>query len=162
MLDAGDVAPDFSLIDDAGRVVTLSGLVGEGPVLVYFYPADFTPGCTAQACSFRDAHERLADAGLTIVGVSPQSVESHARFREAHRLNFPLLADPDKRAIRAFGVAGPFGLVTRRATFQIVPEEGLGAGRIARRVLADLNIAKHAHLVDELASEASARANPAG
>ncbi|MEO0512737.1 MAG: peroxiredoxin [Planctomycetota bacterium] len=162
MLDQGDHAPDFALPDETNTTRTLSGELQRGPVLLYFYPADFTPGCTAQACAFRDAHAQLADLGLSVLGISPQSVESHAKFKNAHNLNFPLLADPDKQAIAAFGTAGPFGLLTRRATFVITHDPDLPAGRVAHRVLADLNIARHAALVRELAERATADSKAAG
>lgn len=138
MLAPGDTAPPFSLPDQDGTVRTLAGFLEQGPLVLYFYPADFTPGCTAEACSFRDAHQPIADAGVSLVGISPQSPETHAKFRDRFRLPFPLLADRDKAAIKAYGVNGPFGLMVRRATFLISPE-----GTILDAVLADFAIGKH-------------------
>ncbi len=142
MLKAGDRAPDFRLPDQDGREVSLAELLAQGPLVLYFYPADFTPGCTREACGIRDLHGELLRAGLRVVGVSPQDSASHARFRERHRLPFPLLADVEKRVIRAFGVDGPLGWGVRRATFLV------GAGGVIRdAVLADLRIDRHARFL---------------
>ncbi|MEM9166178.1 MAG: peroxiredoxin [Planctomycetota bacterium] len=138
MLKPGDHAPDFSLPDGDGTAVSLAGLLTDGPLVLYFYPADFTPGCTAQACMARDLHSELLAAGLRIVGVSPQPPESHRRFAEKHGLPFTLLCDQDKTVARAFGVNGPFGFAVRRATFLIEPD-----GKISDAVRADLNIGRH-------------------
>jgi thioredoxin-dependent peroxiredoxin len=104
-LAPGDVAPDFSLTDADGQQVTLSGLRGQR-VIVYFYPAAMTPGCTKEACDFRDNLGVLAGAGLTVLGISPDKPEKLARFRDKEALNFTLLADPDREALRAYGAYG--------------------------------------------------------
>jgi len=104
-LAPGDVAPDFSLPDADGQQVTLSGLRGQR-VIVYFYPAAMTPGCTKQACDFRDNLGVLAGAGLTVLGISPDKPEKLARFRDKEALNFSLLADPDREVLRAYGAYG--------------------------------------------------------
>jgi thioredoxin-dependent peroxiredoxin len=104
-LAPGDVAPDFSLPDADGRTVTLSGLRGQR-VIVYFYPAAMTPGCTKEACDFRDNLGVLADAGLTVLGISPDSPGKLAKFRDRESLNFTLLADPDREVLRAYGAYG--------------------------------------------------------
>ena len=142
----GDQAPDFELTDDAGTTVRLRDLSVAGPVVVAFYPADFTPVCTAQACMMRDEHDRLAEAGVTVVAISPQSSDSKARFRAKHGLSQRLLADPDRVAIKAFGVGLPLGLV-RRATF-LVGRDGV----IADRVVADLRVGPHAGLLSRAAA----------
>lgn len=104
-LAPGDVAPDFSLTDADGQEVTLSGLRGQR-VIVYFYPAAMTPGCTKEACDFRDNLGVLAGAGLTVLGISPDKPEKLARFRDKEALNFTLLADPDREVLRAYGAYG--------------------------------------------------------
>ena len=104
-LAPGDVAPDFSLTDADGQTVTLSGLRGQR-VIVYFYPAAMTPGCTKEACDFRDNLGVLAGAGLTVLGISPDSPEKLAKFRDKESLNFTLLADPDREVLRAYGAYG--------------------------------------------------------
>jgi thioredoxin-dependent peroxiredoxin len=101
----GDVAPDFSLPDADGQRVTLSGLRGQR-VIVYFYPAAMTPGCTKEACDFRDNLGALAGAGLTVLGISPDRPERLAKFRDKESLNFTLLADPDREVLQAYGAYG--------------------------------------------------------
>jgi len=103
MIEPGQIAPDFTLPDQDGNSVTLSQLRGERVVL-YFYPKDDTPGCTKEACAFRDARAAYAKAGATILGVSPDTVASHRKFADKYGLPFTLLADPEKQAIQAYGV----------------------------------------------------------
>ena len=102
-LQAGDKAPDFSLMSDAGKPVSLSQFRGKRVVL-YFYPKDNTSGCTTQACSFRDNLSRVGESGAVVLGVSADSVESHRKFKEKQGLNFPLLSDPERKALEAYGV----------------------------------------------------------
>lgn len=143
MLKKGELAPDIELPDHEGVKRRLSDLVDGKPLILYFYPADFTPGCTQEACDLRDLHTRILASGLRVVGVSPQSPESHRRFREQHALPFTLLSDEDKVAIRAFEVDGPLGIGVRRATFLID-----GKRRIVDAVLADLRIGRHQEFVE--------------
>lgn len=142
MLGPGDKAPDFTLPDQDGNKVTMSGLLTGGPLLLYFYPADFTPGCTKEACDIRDMHDDISDVGIRVIGVSPQDEKSHNRFSAKHSLPFTLLADTDKVAIQAYGVDGPLGLGVRRATF-LVGENGV----IDDVVVADLRIGKHGDFI---------------
>ena len=104
-LSPGDEAPDFTLPDDQGGEVTLSGLRGR-KVIVYFYPAALTPGCTKQACDFTDNLELLAGAGYDVIGVSPDRPEKLAKFREKENLQVTLAADPDKKVLEAYGAFG--------------------------------------------------------
>jgi len=103
MIEAGTPAPDFILTDQNGKTVTLSKLKGS-PVVLYFYPKDDTPGCTKEACGFRDAFAEYKRAGATILGVSPDSNESHAKFAKKFELPFTLLADTDHKVCEAYGV----------------------------------------------------------
>ena len=105
MLKPGDKAPDFLGKDEAGNEIRVSDYSGKR-LIVYFYPKDSTPGCTAEACSLRDGMEELAAAGYSVVGISADSAASHGRFKEKQQLNFPLIADVDKEAIQAFGAWG--------------------------------------------------------
>ncbi|MBR4065350.1 MAG: thioredoxin-dependent thiol peroxidase [Bacteroidaceae bacterium] len=105
MLKSGDKAPDFLGLDENGAEVRVSDYKGRR-LVVYFYPKDSTPGCTAEACSLRDGMEDLANAGYAVVGISADSAASHSRFKEKQQLNFPLVADVDKSAIQAFGAWG--------------------------------------------------------
>lgn len=102
-VEAGDGAPAFALSDQDGAVVSSNALGGQAYVL-YFYPKDDTPGCTREACEFRDEHGKFERAGLRVIGVSPDKAESHVRFQEKYGLNFTLLSDPDKELAKAFGV----------------------------------------------------------
>jgi peroxiredoxin Q/BCP len=103
MVEKGSLAPDFTLHADDGAEVSLSDFRGE-KVLLYFYPRDNTPGCTTQACDLRDEAEQLAEMGVLVLGVSPDSVASHVRFRDKFDLNFRLLADVDHEVAEAYGV----------------------------------------------------------
>ncbi len=104
-LNIGDLAPDFELADDQGRPVKLSDFRGRRVVL-YFYPKDDTPGCTTQACGFRDAYPRIEERNAVVIGVSPDGAKSHQRFRAKHHLPFVLLSDADHAVAEAYGVWG--------------------------------------------------------
>lgn len=142
MLPIGGRAPEFTLPDQSEQSVSLSTLLRYGPLILYFYPADFTPGCTREACSMRDLHAELLQVGLDVAGVSPQTPESHRAFREKYKLPFSLLADVDKYVIRMYDVQGPFGFGVRRATYLIDQ-----ARYIRSAVLADFRIGEHAEFV---------------
>src|SRR4029077_10593196 len=103
MVKAGQAAPAFKLQDDQGNWVSLADFRGEHVVL-YFYPKDDTPGCTMEACSFRDQSTEFKTRGIAILGLSADSVESHEKFKTKFGLNFPLLSDPDKKVLKAYGV----------------------------------------------------------
>jgi peroxiredoxin Q/BCP len=127
-LEAGDKAPEFSLPDADGTTVKLSDYKGR-KVIVYFYPAASTPGCTKQACDFRDSLSPLNDAGLAVIGISPDKPEKLAKFRDAEGLTFPLLSDPDREVLTSWGAFGEkkmYGKTVRgviRSTF-VVDEKG--------------------------------------
>jgi peroxiredoxin Q/BCP len=131
-INEGEPAPDFSLPADDGRTVKLSSLRGR-PVVVYFYPRDDTPGCTREACAFRDRQAEMAKSGAVVVGISPDSVESHERFREKYGLNFPLLADKHHRVAERYGawreknMYGKKSMGIQRSTFLVDAE-----GRVAK------------------------------
>jgi len=127
-LSPGDTAPDFTLGDDRGRQVSLADLRG-GKVIVYFYPAAMTPGCTKQACDFSDSLESLQAAGYTVLGISPDKPEKLAKFRERDGLTITLLSDPDKDVLDAWGAFGEkqmYGKTVQgviRSTF-VIDEDG--------------------------------------
>ena len=131
-IQEGDTAPDFKLKADDGREVRLSELRGK-PVVLYFYPQDDTPGCTKEACAFRDRRHDMEERGAVVLGVSPDTVESHGKFRDKYSLNFPLLADPDHRVAESYGAWGEKNFMgrksigIRRSTFVIDRE-----GRVAK------------------------------
>jgi peroxiredoxin Q/BCP len=145
MLKPGDSVNDFTLKDANGDEVTLSVLLADGDLILYFYPADFTPGCTAEACQIRDIHDDIEEVGIRVVGVSPQSESSHLRFTNRFELPFTLLCDPSKKVIRSFGVDGPLGFGVRRATFLIGRD-----GKVKNRVVADLMIGSHISFIRKI------------
>ena len=104
-LEPGDAAPDFTLPDADGNEVALSSLRGQR-VIIYFYPAAMTPGCTKQACDFRDSKRDLSDAGYAVLGISPDTPAKLAKFRDRDALTFPLLSDPDHGVLKAYGAYG--------------------------------------------------------
>ena len=133
-LQPGDTAPAFTLTDDHGDEVSLSDFAGRR-VIVYFYPRANTPGCTKEACDFRDSLTQLNDAGIDVVGSSPDKQDKLAAFREDHRLTFPLLSDPDKEVMTAYGAFGEkknYGKVVQgviRSTFLVEPDGTIGAAK---------------------------------
>ena len=123
-IEAGERAPAFTLTADDGSKVRLADLKGQ-PVVVYFYPRDDTPGCTREACSFRDQKAALKKLGAQVLGISTDSIESHGKFRDKYELNFPLLADPDHKVAEKFGawreknMYGKKSMGIQRSTFLI-------------------------------------------
>ena len=132
MIEEGAQAPEFDLATDGGARVRLSDLRGQ-PVVLYFYPKDDTPGCTAQACELRDEYAQFRERGAVVLGVSPDDETSHARFRSKHSLPFSLLADPDHKVAEQYGVwgereyRGKKYMGINRSTFVIDP-----GGRVAK------------------------------
>jgi peroxiredoxin Q/BCP len=142
MIKTDERAPEFTLPDEAAKDRSLTELLRAGAIVLYFYPADFTPGCTRQACLLRDMHTEIERAGLRVVGISPQSPESHAKFKAKHQLPFVLLSDEQKTVIKMYGVNGPLGVGVRRASYLIDASR-----RIRDAVLADFRIERHAEFV---------------
>lgn len=140
----GKKAPAFNLTNQDGKRVRLKQLLGEGALVLYFYPKDMTPGCTTEACSFRDNLDELREAGATVVGISADPVASHQKFIAKHELNFPLLADPDNQVTKAYGVYKKKLLYGRefmgieRTTF-IIDRDG-----IVRKVFPKVKVNAHA------------------
>ena len=135
MIDEGKPAPDFELQSDTGETIRLSDFRGR-PVVLYFYPKDDTPGCTTEACEFRDAYDVFRDRGAEVLGVSPDDVRSHEKFKTKYELPFTLLADPDHSTAEAYGVwgersfAGKKYMGINRSTFVIDKE-----GKVARAMI---------------------------
>jgi peroxiredoxin Q/BCP len=134
----GDKAPNFTLPKQDGSTVTLEELLARGAVVLYFYPKDDTPGCTAEACSFRDAYEDFKDAGAEVVGISSDSAGSHKAFADRHRLPFVLVSDQGGKVRKLYGVPSTLGLLPGRVTYVI------DAGGVVRHVFnSQLNATKH-------------------
>jgi peroxiredoxin Q/BCP len=118
-IKAGEAAPDFALKDQNGGLVRLADFKGRKAVVLYFYPKDDTPGCTTEACTFRDSFEDFSDAGAEVLGVSGDSPASHKQFAAKHRLPFRLLSDEKDGTRMAYGVTSTLGLLPGRVTFVI-------------------------------------------
>jgi thioredoxin-dependent peroxiredoxin len=148
MLEVGERAPEFTLPDDTGTDRSLTELLTTGAIILYFYPADFTPGCTRQACAMRDLNTEIQRAGLRIVGISPQNPKSHAKFREKYHLPYVLLSDEHKTVIKMYGLNGPLGIGVRRASYLID-----GGRRVRDAVLADFLVGRHAAFGEQLIAD---------
>ena len=120
----GDSAPDFTATTQDGNTVRLADYRGSQAVVLFFYPADDTPVCTKEACSFRDAYQAFRDAGAEVIGVSGDSAESHQRFAGKHKLSYPLISDRDGSLRKAFGVPKLLGLFPGRTTY-VIDREGI-------------------------------------
>lgn len=142
MLAMGSRAPEFTLPDQDDRPISLTTLLNRGSLILYFYPADFTPGCTREACMFRDLHSEVLSAGLSVAGISPQPPDRHTQFREKYQLPFPLLCDVEKFVIKMYDVNGPLGLGVRRVTYLIDQARVIRAA-----VKADFRINQHEDFV---------------
>ncbi len=142
MIKVGERAPEFTLPDETATDRSLTELLSAGAIVLYFYPADFTPGCTRQACVLRDLHSEIARAGLRVVGISPQSPQTHAKFKARYHLPFVLLSDEQKTVIKMYGVNGPLGLGVRRATYLVDASR-----RVRDAVLADFMIGRHVDFI---------------
>lgn len=153
MLAAGDPAPDFTLPDQAGRQVTLSEELTNGPVVLFFYPRAMTRGCTAEACYFRDLRGELEAVGATAVGISSDESDRQAMFDERHSLGLTLLSDRDRSVARSFGVKRPGPLFNRRATFVIDTDR-----RVLAAITSEVNMERHAD--DALETLRSRRTSP--
>ncbi len=133
-IEVGKAAPAFSLPASTGETISLKQFKGEKAVVLYFYPKDATPGCTQEACDFRDLTKEIEAAGAVVLGVSPDSVESHKKFAEAQALSFPLLADPEKTVIEKYGAWGEKTMYGKTSMGVIRSTVLIGKdGKVARR-----------------------------
>jgi peroxiredoxin Q/BCP len=155
MIKAGERAPEFELRSGSGETVKLSDFRGKKCVVLFFYPKDDSPGCTVEACTFRDAYDTFAQAGAEVLGISSDSVESHASFAGKHRLPMTLLSDPKGAVRKQYGVKATLGLLDGRVTF-VIDSDG-----VVRHVFSSqLRFGKHVDealgVVRSLASATSA------
>jgi len=150
VIEEGKLAPDFELQSDTGETIKLSDLRGK-TVVLYFYPKDDTPGCTTEACEFRDEYDAYRERGVEVLGVSPDDVASHQKFKTKYELPFTLLADPDHKTADAYGVwgersfAGKKYLGINRSTF-VIDEEG----KVSRAMLGIKPAGHAASVLDQL------------
>ena len=125
MLKVGDRIPEFKLKDQSGNLFDSQSIIGKRPCVIYFYPKDFTPGCTIESCGFRDRYEEFVEQGVTVLGISSDSVKRHKKFSDFFSLPFTLLSDSRQNVQKKFGVkAHLFGILTQRITF-VVNKEGV-------------------------------------
>lgn len=150
-MKVGDVVDDFEAVDQHGTQRHLSELLSSGPLVLYFYPKAFTPGCTRESCHFRDMAAELAAAGGHAVGISADQVDRQAEFDAKHSLGFPLLSDPDRRLARMFGVKRPGPLFNKRATFVIDTDR-----RVLAAIRSEMNMNLHADQAIAVLSERAA------
>ena len=123
-IKVGDRVPDFSLPSQTGTTVNISDLIGTKSLVIYFYPKDDTPGCTAESCAFRDSYEVFTDAGAEVIGISADSPQSHQQFAQKYNLPFTLLSDSDNRVRKLFGVPSTLFVLPGRVTY-IIDKEGI-------------------------------------
>jgi thioredoxin-dependent peroxiredoxin len=154
-IQVGDKAPDFTLPSQAGEQVRLSDRLGERIVVLYFYPKDETPGCTKEACAFRDSYEVFAEAGAEVIGVSSDSVDKHATFAGRHELPFTLLSDRGGQVRKSYAVPATLGLLPGRVTYVIDR-----AGTVRHVFSSQTNIGRHVNdaldVVQKLSAERTA------
>ncbi|MBF4492837.1 peroxiredoxin [Flavobacterium sp. JLP] len=137
-LKIGDIVPNFTAKDSHGEIFESKSVLGRKPLVIYFYPKDNTPGCTTEACSFRDQYEDFKDLGAEVIGISSDSVKSHNKFANKHKLPFILLSDQDKRLRHLFGVRDTlFGLLPGRVTY-VIDKNG-----VVIYIFDSMNAAKH-------------------
>jgi peroxiredoxin Q/BCP len=148
MLKEGQKAPSFQLASDDGRAVALEDFRGK-PVVLYFYPKDDTPGCTREACGFRDSQAQIRKAGAVVLGVSPDGVASHRGFRDKYKLSFPLLSDPDKQVAKKFGAYGEKTLYGKKVVGMIRSTFLIDGAGVVRKVFPKVRVDGHAEQVLE-------------
>jgi peroxiredoxin Q/BCP len=151
-LSVGDRAPDFTLPGPGGKPVAFADLSRDKAVVVFFYPKDDTPGCTVEACSFRDRYDAFASAGAEVVGISSDSQESHERFAGKHKLPMTLLSDVDGKVRKLFGVKSTLGLMPGRATY-VIDKKGVVRHVFVSQLRAGKHVEEALATVEKLAKE---------
>jgi len=137
-IGVGDSVPNFTLLTHSGEDFTLSSLFGKSNIVLFFYPKDESPGCTAEVCAFRDSFEVFKDAGATVIGVSSDGVESHRKFAEKHKLPFTLLSDKGGAVRKLYGVPASLGIFDGRVTY-VIDKKGV----VRHMFSSQLNISAH-------------------
>jgi peroxiredoxin Q/BCP len=148
----GDKAPDFTLPSQMGDNVTLSEFFGKKNIVLYFYPKDESPGCTREACSFRDSYEEFTNLGAEVIGVSAQGVASHKAFATHYGLPFILLSDEDNKVRRLYGVSSTMGIIPGRVTF-IIDRQGIVRHIFSSQIQAERHVEEAKKILEELENE---------
>ncbi len=149
-LPLGSQAPDFELPNQTGELIRLSDLTADKVVVLFFYPKDDTPGCTAENCAFRDRYEVFRDAGAELVGISADSIDRHRAFTDKHRLPFPILSDPDRRVRRKYKVKDTIPiLLPGRATY-VIDRGGVIRHHFSSQLAATRHVAEALRIVEQL------------
>jgi peroxiredoxin Q/BCP len=149
-IQMGDRAPVFTAPAHTGEQISLADFLGRNVVVLYFYPRDETPGCTKEACAFRDAYEDFVEAGAVVIGVSGDAPERHQSFANGHRLPFLLLSDQDQSLRKAFGVPKTLGLLPGRVTY-VIDRDGIVRHVFSSQLFADRHVTEALRVVQELA-----------
>lgn len=149
ILNVGDHAPDFTLPAQSGTMVTLSDLLKDNLVVLYFYPKDESAGCTAEACSFRDSYDIFKQAGAEVVGISDDTVASHGKFAEHHNLPFILLSDEGGKVRKLYGVPTSMGFIKGRVTF-VIDNDGAIRHIFNSQVKMDMHISEALRIIKQL------------
>ena len=158
-VNVGDKAPDFTLQSQTGETVTLSQFYGKKNVVLYFYPKDESPGCTREACTFRDSYELFTDLGAEVVGVSADTVESHKSFAEHHNLPFTLLSDADNKVRKLYGATSTLGFIPGRVTF-IIDKKGVVRHVFSSQLQPEKHIEEAREVLKRLNEEEKAQSQP--
>ena len=153
-VQVGNKAPIFTLRDQVNKPVQFQSLLGKGAVVLFFYPKDFSAGCTAEACAFRDNYEAFIDAGATVVGVSVDSVESHQGFAQRHHLPYILLSDPRGDAAKLYGVSNVLGILRGRVTY-IVDRRGVVQHIFSSQLNMDKHVTEALRIVHAIQNDAA-------
>ena len=148
----GDRAPEFALPDQSGNMVNLKDFLGSKIIVLYFYPKDFSRGCTAEACAFRDTYDVFVEAGAQVIGVSSQSVESHNKFALVNKLPFILLSDEGGKIRKLYGVPASFGLLPGRVTY-VIDKKGIVRHVFSSQLDAEKHIEEALRVVKDLGKE---------
>ena len=158
-VNVGDKAPDFTLDSQTGENVTLSDFFGKKNVVLYFYPKDETPGCTREACTFRDSYELFTDLGAEVIGVSADTVESHKAFAEHHNLPFTLLSDLDNNVRKLYGATSTLGFIPGRVTF-IIDKKGVVRHVFSSQLQPEKHIEEAKEVLKRINEEETAKPQP--
>ena len=151
-IKVGDLAPDFTLSDQTGSMTSLKDFIGKKIIVLYFYPKDFSRGCTAEACAFRDSYDVFVEAGAQVIGISSQSIDSHNRFAVLNQLPFILLSDESGKVRELYGVPSSLGILPGRVTY-IIDKKGVVRHVFSSQLNATKHVEEALRIVKEISKE---------